>query len=728
MFNSTLTPWAMALKPCVKAHHHFVILTCSLVLSACGGAGGGGTSSSSVPQPISSATSSAVAYSQRSLTISSQVASPNSSKSSTAISSTQTTSSVIRSSSMNTIPGSKSSIMSSQPTTNQSSTQSPANSSKSSQASTPSQGDALTGKMLYDAQCTTCHGIDGKGIYSLNNDVLNFSAMVVSINKTMPQTSPGTCDVTCAADITQYIKTQLFKPTDTANLSPGYVMARRLNRIEYDNTIVDLFGFDKTYKPSAQFNFTQDEFRFGFNNNAQALTISVLDAENYFRAAKDIANKALTETASRQVLMLCEPTVTTEQAACLTKILNQFLPKAYRRAITDADRTALIAMADAQRVAKATFADQVKLVVTTTLMMPDFLFRFELDSPADTQAKRALSSYEIANRLSYFLWSSMPDAELMRLASTDGLKTTAAISAQVERMMKAPRSESMWLQLSEQWLQTLSLSEVIRSEATFNDALRNDIKTEVELLMKDVVLGVIPVKNLLNNNYSYLTKRLATLYQLPNAASLNNTQPQAVTFADNRRGGLLTTASFLMITAHPTHNSPVKRGKWVLERLLFSPPPPPPANVPPFDPEVGAQAPASLRTQTETFFNGREACNTCHKPMHNIGFSFEHYDVMGRWREQDNSFAIDDSGSLPNSNVTFAGVPGLVNAVVVDSRFSECIVEKVFTYALGRDLVAADKSYFQSIAQEMGASMNMPDLLRRIATSPLMIEKEKQPK
>ncbi len=292
------------------------------------------------------------------------------------------------------------------------------------------------------------------------------------------------------------------------------------------------------------------------------------------------------------------------------------------------------------------------------------------------------------------------------------------------QMLQDPKADALASDLAGQWFQTLGLADVVRDPERFpqfTEDLREAMAAEVELLLRDAIRGQLSAKELLTTDVSYINHDLAELYGL-DATSLGQ-ELERTPLGDPKRGGLLRTAAFLTVNAEAGHNSPVRRGKWVLERLLCDPPPPPPANVPGFEPKTGVEE-GSLRDQLEAFFEGREVCAGCHDAMNPIGFAFEHYDSLGRFRETDNGFEIDTSGTLYGSGASFDGVDELISAVIEDDRFASCMVEKVFAYALGRDLRREDESVIAQTAEKFKATdYRFPDLFELVATSRLMTER-----
>ncbi len=579
--------------------------------------------------------------------------------------------------------------------------------------------DYEQGVLVYEANCEFCHKPItvseqlGRSQFEIT-EAIRTNTFMQSISLTDEELR-----------VLEYALNNTELPVTLKDVVPGYVIARRLNQVEYDNTVRDLFGFAAGYSPSQDYNFAQDGFRSGFNNNAAGLTLAPLDVENYLKAATGIVDDVFASSAMSSAVLVCSGDDDSLSTACLTSILDNILPRIYRRAVTDSDKSDLLGIAENTFLLGGGFTDQVKAMLINALLMPDFLFRME-PPPTLGDSHRSLTDYEIANRLSYFLWSSMPDAELFETAAAGSLSSEEDILAQVDRMLADSKSDTLAQQLTKQWFQTLALDEIFRDGELLDEDLKADIEQEVYMLVRDAVDGEITMQGLLNAPYTYLNSNLANHYGIDGSGLSDELVRYDFNAGDTQRGGLLRMASFLMINAHPENNSPVRRGKWVLERLLCSPPPPPPANIPSFEPEDDGEATGSLRTQTEAFFEGRDSCNACHNAMHGVGFAFEHYDENGRWQADDNSFAIDDSGELFSTGVSFVGVPGLVQAVTEDSRLASCVVEKTFAYAMGRDLLTSDYEVFGFYASQLGVDFNMKDLFKVVSTSPLMTQRSSE--
>jgi hypothetical protein len=507
-------------------------------------------------------------------------------------------------------------------------------------------------------------------------------------------------------------------PPPPGPLAPGRVTLHRLIRLEYDNTIRDLFGLD--LRPSRAFAFLPDEFGEGFNNNADVLTLSDLDVEKYLSASRDVAARALdpANAAARRRLLVCDPAA---DQACPRRIVLELGRRAFRRPVTAEEMAPYLALIDLAKQNGDDLERGLRLAVQGILMAPDFLFRVELD-PAPGAA-HALGGFELASRLSYFLWSSMPDEPLFAAAAAQELATPEAIVAQVRRMLADPRARALGDNLVAQWLETLKLGDLEIEAAAFpawDEPLRAALGEETRQLFATVLDGSEPLATLLTARFTFANRRLGQHYGLAGAAGLPADRFTRVELPDDRRGGVLRMGAFLALTSHSNIHSPTKRGKWVLERMLCRPPPPPPGNIPNFEP---TQVPmGTLREKLETSHQARGAvCASCHAVMDPVGFAFEHYDAVGAWRDQDGGRPVDATGTMPDSDVPFDGAAQLAAAIQQDPRFLACVSRKVLTYALGRGLGRADEPAVDDLAQRLAAGGGkLPSLLELVAASPLM--------
>jgi hypothetical protein len=367
-------------------------------------------------------------------------------------------------------------------------------------------------------------------------------------------------------------------------------------------------------------------------------------------------------------------------------IVSRFATRAFRRPVTPEEVERLLQLYDKAQKDGERFENRVRLALYRVLVSPHFLFRVELDPSGAVGGKAyPISEYALASRLSYFLWSSMPDAELFGLAAQGNLLPN--LEAQVRRMLKDPKSAAFVENFAGQWLTLRNLANVSPDPKVFPgfDAdLRAAMHRETELFFEAIVREDRSILDLLDADFSFVNERLAKHYGI---SGIKGKAFQRVKLPPTR-GGILTQASILTLTSYPDRTSPVLRGKWVLEQVLNTPPPPPPPDVPPL--EDSKRLTGSLR-QVMELHRKNALCASCHNRMDPIGFAFENYDAVGAWREKDGKFVIDPSGQLPDGKA-FKG-PGDLKTILKGKKdlFSRCLAEKVLTYALGRGLEPYDK-------------------------------------
>jgi hypothetical protein len=342
-------------------------------------------------------------------------------------------------------------------------------------------------------------------------------------------------------------------------------------------------------------------------------------------------------------------------------------------------------------------------MIEAVLISPDFLFRIEHDPAAGTtDTVHPVTDLELASRLSYFLWSSTPDDELLRLAEARKLHEPAILDAQVKRMLADERSEALASNFAGQWLELRNLNVVTpdtRKYATWGPDLRDAMKTETTMFFEHVLRENRPISEFLNARYTYLNDVLAKHYGID---GVTGSDFRRVDLTTDQRGGLLGQASVLTVSSYPTRTSVVLRGKYVLENILGTPPPPPPPDVPALDEtKIGAQA--TLRQQMEQH-RSNPVCSSCHSKMDVLGFGLENYDGIGKWRTTDGKFPVDASGTMPNGK-SFAG-PGEMRAVLTGEmpQFAHCLTEKLLTYSLGRGLEAYDRRTVATIEKSLAAN------------------------
>ncbi|CAN5507489.1 DUF1592 domain-containing protein [soil metagenome] len=374
------------------------------------------------------------------------------------------------------------------------------------------------------------------------------------------------------------------------------------------------------------------------------------------------------------------------------EIVSRFATQAYRRPVTPDEVERILKIYDRAEKEGERFESRMRLAFARILVSPYFLFRVELDPPGSSAGTSyRINDYELASRLSYFFWSSMPDAELFALAAKGQLRPSLA--GQIKRMLKDPKSAAFFQNFPDQWLTLRALANVApdpKQFPKFNAELRDAMNRETELFFEAVVREDRSIGDLLDANFSFVNEKLAQHYGI---AGVKGKEFRRVTLPANR-GGLLTQASILTLTSNPTRTSPVKRGKWVLDQILNSAPPPPPPDVPPL-PE-GGELKGTMRQMME-MHRANPVCSSCHQKMDPIGFAFENFDAVGAWREKDGAFVVDASGTLPNGQ-NFKG-PGELKTILKAKKdvFARCLTEKLLTYALGRGLEYYDKCAVDTI-------------------------------
>jgi hypothetical protein len=505
-------------------------------------------------------------------------------------------------------------------------------------------------------------------------------------------------------------------------LDPGRVTTRRLNATEYDNTIRDLLGVD--LRPSRTFEFLPDEFGDGFDNDGDVLSLAPISIEKYLAAARASIERALdpqpANAAVRARIVVCAPPATPE-AECGRRILEGFTRRAFRRTLASGEIDPYLGLIDLARRNGDSFEVGLAVALSAVLVSPDFLFRPEIDPvPGKT---RPLGGFELASRLSYFLWASMPDDELLARAESGALADKAEIGRQVRRMLADGKAGAFTNAMVGQWMHTIALDFAKpdnRLYPRWQEPLRAAMAAEVRAFLAPILAGQAPAQDLLLARYTYANRPLAQYYGLPGAERLPIDRFERIDLPDASRGGVLRQGSFLVATSHPDTHSPTRRGKWILERLLCRKPPPPPPNVPGFQPAQVAGG--TLRQKLERTHHAMGGtCAACHAFIDPMGFALEHYDGAGLWRDQDGGLPIDASGAMPDTDVPFDGAGELSAAIAADPRFPACVAKQVMTYALGRHLTEADQPAIDALGarfQESGFSF--PALVEQIAQSPLL--------
>ncbi len=407
------------------------------------------------------------------------------------------------------------------------------------------------------------------------------------------------------------------------------------------------------------------------------------------------------DTPSRRRIFVCHPASATDEEPCARRILLTLERRAYRRPVTDSDVERLMPFFNAGR-SEGGFDLGIERALQRLLMSPQFLFRIERDpAGAAPGTSHFVSDLELASRLSFFLWSSIPDDELLDLASQKKLRQPGVLEQQVRRMLADQRSASLVTNFAEQWLYLKDLDAKKPNELLFPDfdeSLRAAFRKETDLFVDSVLRGNRSVLELLSANYTFVNQRLANQYGIPN---VHGDDFRRVTFPPGSpRGGLLAQGSLLTITSYANRTSPVNRGKWVLENLLSAPPPPPPPNVPALKTE--GSEPGKVLTMREAMIQHRAspACAGCHSRMDPIGFAMENFDAVGRWRDRDSGNPIDVSGVFPGGE-KFDGMAGLKSVLLSrPEEFVSTVSEKLLMYAIGRNVQYYDEPAIRSVVNE----------------------------
>lgn len=406
------------------------------------------------------------------------------------------------------------------------------------------------------------------------------------------------------------------------------------------------------------------------------------------------------EKASRKKVLICDPK---SGPACVERIISTLAHRAYRRPVAKAEVASLIKFVNIAKREGQTVEQGIQLAITAMLVSPHFLFRIERDpDPTDPTKVHKISDLELASRLSYFLWSSTPDDQLLALAESGKLRAPGVLDAQLKRMLADERSSALADNFAGQWLEIRNLDSVKPDPQKFPEwgpDLRDAMKTETRMFFESLLRDNGSLADFLDAKYTFLNDRLAKHYGID---GVMGPEFRRVELKTDQRGGILSHASVLTVSSYPTRTSPVIRGKYVLQNVLGAPPPPPPPDVPALDEEAVGSA-GSLRQQLEKH-RSNAVCASCHSRMDVLGFGLENYDAIGKWRTMDGKFPIDVSGTFPNGK-SFSS-PIEMRALLKEELpdFARCITEKMLTYSLGRGLERYDRKTVDQISRNLAAS------------------------
>jgi len=502
---------------------------------------------------------------------------------------------------------------------------------------------------------------------------------------------------------------EVVEPPPAEPASPGALTLRRLSRVEYDNTVRDLLG--TTLAPGKS--FPADDLGEEFDTVGSSLSISPLYALAYERAAGELGSELMTRTdAARQAIVPCS--VESEGRSCAARVLSALTRRAFRRPVPTSESDAYLAPFDLAASLGLGPSEGLAASVAAVLLSPAFLFKLEVDQLPDSGTVRALDSHEVAVRLSYTLWSTMPDEQLFALADQGLLTTEEQISAEVSRMLVDPRASALLENFIASWLGYRELEHHEVDAATFPayvPGLASDMKAEASSFFAEFLTAERPFQETFTAGFTYVSERLAAHYGM--SPSPAGPVPTRVDTAGTSRGGLLTLGGVLMSSSFASRTSPVRRGQFVFARLLCGEVPPPPPGV---EGLAGDTTGLTLRERMELHRAAPE-CRGCHAVMDPLGFGLENYDAIGRYRELDEGTPVDASGNLPDGT-PFTGALELGGLLAESPEFERCVVRKLSTFAAGR-LFDDHDPWLDYLTARAGDGASLSALVRAVLTSQL---------
>ncbi len=496
--------------------------------------------------------------------------------------------------------------------------------------------------------------------------------------------------------LVQFLEKTLDNLDCTSANDPGKPILRRLNRVEYDNCIEDLTGLRLKLADG----FVPDGTGYGFDNLAEALSFSPVQIEQYHDAAKAIVDAIRDTKESRPELyerMFGKRVLGDEEVAEARKAITRFAARAFRRPAEKGYVDRLMAIYAKARSNQEPHESAQAYLIRAVLISPQFLTRIEKNTPGITDSY-PVDDYELASRLSFFLWSRSPDEVLLQLAEGGSLSQPNVLAEQTVRLLADPRSVALVDNFFGQWLSLKEVETHQPDAATFpefDELLRHSMKEEVRRSLLELVQQDKSVTTLIDADYTYLDERLARHYGIEGVIG---EEFKRVALTDRRRGGILTSAAFLMSQADPARTNVPRRGNFVAGRILGAPPPPPPPNIPPLESSVKEGERKSLRQILE-LHRSQPACANCHAKMDPLGFGLENYDAIGRWRTEDGSFPIDASGQLISGRA-FSGPVELKDVLLEQKNaFAKTLVRNLLIYAYGRGLQGSDECVVRDVLE-----------------------------
>ncbi len=565
--------------------------------------------------------------------------------------------------------------------------------------------------------CVDCHqGDEPEG--GLNLGDFDSASQVVSKIETwntiadriasgqMPPVGSQMPSAEARLDVIAWIRATIHRAVCDDGATPGGAMLRRLNRAEYANTVRDLLGIQINAGHDLPADGAGGE---GFDNAAETLFISPIYAEKYLEAAQSALGHALQDPGDRKQILVAEPDDKRSPQEAARIVLSKFLPRAFRRPVEDAETEQYVHLFDQVFQQDEMFVPAIRFAIEAAMVSPKFLFIWE--EPAGPE-QTLISQYEMASRLSYFLWASMPDQQLFQLAAQGKLHDKDVVAAQVVRMLdskiddrghrRGAKVHEFATRFMEQWLGTRALGREFKPDQSvikrFDSELEGGMKIEPVFFFEDLLAENRSLLNLLDSDFTYANSHLARHY---NIKGTFREHPKRVELPEgSHRGGLLGMSAVLAVSSFPHRTSPVLRGKWIMETLLGSGPPPPPPGVPELEENDHAGEAVSLRQRLERH-RADPACASCHAIMDPLGFGLENFDVVGRWRTEADGLPIDAKGTLPDGT-EFEGPEELKKLLLQQKQaFIRNLTAKMLGYALGRGLTNEDRCVVEAIVKKL---------------------------
>ena len=504
------------------------------------------------------------------------------------------------------------------------------------------------------------------------------------------------------SEFLNWVESSLQKAACQSGPHAGPAVLRRLNRAEYSASVRDLLDIHFDAGEALPSDGSGGE---GFDNASETLFISPIHAEKYMDAARVAVEYAFADPRSLRRFLVAEPDEKTSPEVAARRVIEDFLPRAFRRSIPESEILEYLALFNAAYKADPSFMVAIRLTLQAVLISPKFLFIAE--EPNFDSKPHKVTDHELASRLSYFLWGSLPDDELLKAADEGNLSDSRILQEQFKRMLGSQNSRKVRnfsQNFVEQWLGTRALGQEFKPDKSirgYDSELEGGMKYEPVFFFHEILTENRSLLDLLKADYTYVNRRLARHYRIKGEF---REQPKRVQLTDeNRRGGLLSMAAVLAVSSYPHRTSPVLRGKWILETILGDPPPPPPPNVPELEESASSVSSESLRQRLE-LHRQNVACAQCHDRIDPLGFGLENYGVLGRWRDKYEGHTVDPRGALPDGT-TFSGPAELKLALLGrKDQFVRHLTKKMLGYALGRGLTYYDYCAVNSIVDKLRAN------------------------